>query len=108
MLPRPFTLGGIEMTPIEAYSRVCDYMKEKVVVVGCRNYVDYYGFYISSEGTDMTNSPKLFVGRYMTVVNKFTGNVFREDENDSIDLSDKRWRPVNNKLFRDVNIVLNR
>ena len=83
------------MIPNEAYELVCKFLKEKRAVAMCRNYDDYFGFFMLPPGSK--KGDRVFVGREMILVDKKTRKVFWQDDNENLDLRGKFWRPVSDK-----------
>lgn len=61
-----------EMTAKEAYDIICKKYNERFAIFGCRNYDDFYGFFVAPEGTD-TRKPTN--GSEMMCVDKRTKKV---------------------------------
>jgi len=76
----------------EAYKLLCDFLKDKPGIASCRNYDDYYGFFILPPGA--TKGDRVFVGREMIIVDKKTKKVFWQDDNGSLNLRGKFWTQV--------------
>ena len=83
------------MTPKEAYARLCEHLKQKVYVVGCREYDKFYGFYYVKK----KNEGRVFVGGSMTLVNKKDGEVFSEDDLPRPIDPTKQWKSVDVSKF---------
>lgn len=77
------------LTPAEGLEKVRQYMRGKVVCMGCRDYGSDYVYFVTAPGADP--NIKQFVGGSPKVVNKRTGKVTEyEDSN----LQRKKWMPV--------------
>lgn len=80
------------MTAAQAYEKVCDFVNGKPGVAICRDYDGYFGFFLLPPGAK--KGDRVFVGGEMIVVNKSSGKVFYQDDDDGVNLYGKRWRPV--------------
>ena len=64
------------MNPREAYDIICSKYNEQFVVFGCRDYDDFYAFFVAPEGTRPRE--KICGGSEMMCVNKTTRKVTYE------------------------------
>lgn len=78
------------MTAYEAYEILCEYCRERFVVGdACREYDDFFGFFVKPEGTDP--DARTYVGAFMFCVDKNTKRVYTEE---ICELRQKRFRFV--------------
>lgn len=73
----------------EAYQLICDKYDEKFVVTTCRDYGEFFGFFVKPEGTNPNK--RVYVGMEMICVNKTTKEIYTEE---IFELSGKRYRPI--------------
>lgn len=78
------------MEPKEAYELVCKFLGHKAEVLVARDSDRYYGFFLAPEGTD--GNSRIYVGRYMTIVDKNSKKVFVEGSEGSPELKDVKWK----------------
>ena len=78
------------MTYKEAFSKLSEYCGEEPKVIMCREYSEFFGFYILPK--DAAASDRNFVGGEMTCVMKDTGKVILEDDMDDFGFYNERWR----------------
>lgn len=86
------------MTPIQAYKKVCNFLGENVTVKICRDYEDYYSFYVTAPNTPV--GVKAFVGGVHYIVSKKTGKVYASDDNKAPKFSFEFWEAVDLSVFR--------
>lgn len=91
-LKESYLMHSDEMTADQAYAKVCDFVHGKPGVAICRDYEDYFGFFLLPPGAK--KGERVFVGREMIVVDKLSGKVFYQGDDDSVNLYGKRWRSV--------------
>ena len=65
------------MTAKEALAILCNRYNEKFAAVSCRDYGNFYAFFVAPEGTNLRD--RIFVGCEMMCVNKLTGQVTIEE-----------------------------
>lgn len=65
------------MTHREAYKIICEHYGDEPVVMSCREYMEYFGFYLAPKGTP--KGSKAFVGGNMTCVDKNSEKVFSSE-----------------------------
>ena len=85
------------MEPKEAYELVTKFLGKKQGVAICRDYEDYYGFFMLPPGAK--KGDRVFVGGQMLMVDKKTKKVFWQDEDENLDLHRKFWEPVDDKTL---------
>lgn len=84
------------MSPIEAYERLCKFLKRRVKIVLCREYRNFYGFYF----TDKKASGRVYVGGAMMLVQKKTGDVLSEDDLPKPISGKEEWVDVPSTIFK--------
>lgn len=65
------------MTHQEAYKLICEHYKDEPVVRSCREWPEYFGFYLAPKGTP--KDAKVFVGGNMSCVDKNTKEIFSSE-----------------------------
>ena len=85
------------ITPIQAYKKVCNFLGEKVTVKICRDYEDYYSFYVTAPNTPV--GAKAFVGGVHYIVSKKTGKVYASDDEKAPKLPFGFWEGVDPRVF---------
>lgn len=90
------------MTKNEAYEFLCEALNDEPFVVACRECPKFYGFFIAAGDTQ--EGQPVFVNNQMLCVDKETGDVLSEEDNETY-IRREEWTPItfsNNLEHSDI------